>query len=410
MAGAQLVPCIATFLITLLLCVVLPKQLLTQLGATQSKLSTSSPQHVFSSAVTAANLESYEHRIAADSNYEIGSVVDQVETTGGAPQIPLESPSPKLAHSTAPVVVVPELPAPSPPPQAPSSLPSTKQATTRRRSCTGVVPLRGRWDVNVAPYFHPDADVCTSPPLLTPKSLMTCLERRGVYRPAQLFFSGNSFSRGEAYTLASWLKNSPEVPRLKQKTTCQKGVDGVHESCSLPITDKLTIKFMWRDSWYQNIGKRRDWCFQKDLHDCYSEFFGPDTDLGDVYVTNVARGYMEQFSALRITLNAESMDNIIADYEAFRTSGVYAGTTVWATSPEAHPHGAYGAYNKKTNYMNEYFAPRYKQHGLRVFDHAHFIRGKPENETWVDAIHPPTKSYLALMLHALGDLCEPLLL
>ena len=199
-------------------------------------------------------------------------------------------------------------------------------------SCAGVLPLRGRWDPALPPYFHPDTDVCAPPPLLTPTSLLRCLDRRGRgTRPAQLFFAGNSFARGEAFVLASWLTGAEIVTRTAQKDMCERGKDKIHESCSLPVTSNLTIKFMWRDAWDSSIALRRDFCFNTSVTECHSRFFGASEE-GDIFFSNIARGYMEWLISRGQRCDDVALDGyVLRDFDAFSRSRVFAGDVVWQT-------------------------------------------------------------------------------
>ena len=297
----------------------------------------------------------------------------------------------------------------------PSDLRGSTSIFTPQRGythCTNVLDLRGTWDASrVEPFFLPDPSLCDAPrPLVTPASLAACLVRRGKNRPAKLFFAGNSLARGVAFTLSSWMLGNTVAPRSDQMKTCLKAPDGVHEHCQIPLSDGASpAAFMWRDAWGDTgvIPPRKDWCFNKSAVACHAAFFGADSDPGDVFITNIARGYLESAFQRGLGVNQGFLNATLGDLDQFIASRVFAGTVVWATSPRAHPNNTYGGYNEHTDRMNDFYAGELRQRGVSVMDHAHFIsESTPPAGRWVDAIHPPTESYLSLVQFVLSDICD----
>ena len=315
----------------------------------------------------------------------------------------------------APLVVLQPIPAALPraaPPQGFQSafvvhVSSTPAAPTPPPRCSHVWPLHGLWDPAHSPFFFPEPGLCVPPTLLTPASLLACLDRRGRNRRAKIFFAGNSFARGFAFTLQSFMLGAPETQREVQTAKCAKADDGIHERCSLALTPDgaTTTAFMWRDAWGDTVIDRADWCHNKSAVACHADFFGA-TDPGDILITNIARGYMEAFISKQRHLNNVSYELVMHDVEQFVSSGVFGGETIWTTSPRAHPDKTYGSYNGYSDDMNVFFATRLREKGITVLDHAHFITDSPPELTWVDSIHPPMESYLAVLLYALGDACD----
>lgn len=318
-------------------------------------------------------------------------------------------PSPQPPPTSRPAVP-PSMPPPTPPP--PRQVDSSPAAKPGYRSCAGIVPLNGTWDAARPPYFFPLPRQCDTPPALTGEEIRACLTRRGVRRPARLFFVGNSFARSAAFVTHSWLTGTPLMTRSNQLVKCRKARvgDAEHanpdaESCVLDAGRNLTLPVLWRRS----LGRHGAKLFASDYCDgaasadaCHAAFFGQYSDPGDVLFLMLGLGYVERAVGYGVHKTAAFF---VEDTREFLASGVFNGTVVWPTLTLASPRGAYAGWNDAVRELNRIAAAPLSAMGAHVLDYNNFISGKPVNETWVDAIHPPAQSFQALVLHAVGELC-----
>jgi hypothetical protein len=177
------------------------------------------------------------------------------------------------------------------------------------------------------------------------------------------------------------------------------------ESCVLDAGGNMSLPVMWR----LTLGAPHrldssDYCDDAaSAQACHAAFFGPYSDPGDVLFLFAGMAYLER-TAARLGVE-QSVQFFMDDFDAFLASRVFNGTIVWPTLTMASPAGAYGGWNSYFTALNAIVPSLMRARGVHVLDYSSFIKGRPADQTWVDAIHPPSQSYQALVLHALGELC-----